>query len=105
MRPFSSGVGLAVCLPVLSFVRPLACRSSPDRGGSGVQIPCDDPAYRRVLVGLVGMVSVVTVLVPGGYLSPLVATIVPSVAAAPMGCAMGDMTEMQMPMPADCAAP
>jgi len=64
---------------------------------------------RRLLVGLVGLSSVAMVLLPGGYLDPVVAklesTIVgPVVQAAPVDCAMDEMAGMQMPMPAECAS-
>jgi len=49
------------------------------------------------------------VLLPGGYLDPVVAklesTIVgPVVQAAPVDCAMDEMAGMQMPMAAECAS-
>jgi len=64
---------------------------------------------RRLLVGLVGLSSVAMVLLPGGYLDPVVAklesTIVgPVVQAAPVDCAMDEMADMQMPMLVECAS-
>ena len=63
---------------------------------------------RRLLVAVVGLASLATVLLPGGYLDPLVkrvgGAIVQPVTAAPLDCSMGDMADMQMPMPANCAS-
>jgi hypothetical protein len=63
---------------------------------------------RRLVVGLVGLSSVAMVVLPVGYFGPLFSgvavAIVQPVIAAPLACSMGDMAEMQMPMPADCAS-
>jgi hypothetical protein len=63
---------------------------------------------RRLLVAVVGLASLATVLLPGGYVDPLVkrvgGAIVQPVPAAPLDCAMGDMADMQMPMSMDCAS-
>src|SRR2546422_11620400 len=71
--------------------------------------PAPSPG-RRLVVALVGLASVATVLLPSGYLDPVVkragSALVQSVTAAPLDCAMddGEMAGMQMPMPADCAS-
>ena len=63
---------------------------------------------RRLLVAIVGLASIATVLFPGGYLDPLVSkvggAIVQPVTTALLDCSMGDMADMQMPMPAECVS-
>jgi hypothetical protein len=64
---------------------------------------------RRLVVAVVGLASVATVLLPGGYLEPVVkragGAIVRPVTPAPPDCSVGDMADMTMPMPADCTSP